>query len=145
MSASLVVFIVPYRLQWLKIIHRHCRDAEAFFYQPMDHVRLVWREQMAAAAVDLGKQGGIIQGRDIFQCDEFHGLTILGVSCLLSDQYADHCDALTDETMHLRGWHRSQVLKLFTIESQRMAASEKAERFDFMDALLSGRIVVRYR
>lgn len=124
---GLVSLITSCWFQWLKIVDRECRDAEAFFHQSIDDVGPVWRKQMAAAAVDLGKQGGIIQGRDIFQCDEFHGLTILGVSCFLSDQYADHRNALADEALHLRGRYRSQPLNLFAIEGQGMAAGEKAE------------------
>ena len=63
---GLVGFSAPCRLHQLEIMHGQRRDAEAFLHQPIDDVGPVWRNQMAAAAVDLGKQGGIIQGRDIF-------------------------------------------------------------------------------
>lgn len=82
---------------------------------------------MAAATVDLGKQRGVVQRRDIFQCDEFHGLAMPGFRCFLGDQYTDHRDALTDELMYVRGGCRSQLFDLLAVKSQRMGAGEKAE------------------
>lgn len=99
---------------------------------------------MAAATVDLGKQSGVVQRRDIFQCDEFHGLAMPGFRCFLGDQYTDHRDALTDELMYVRGGYRSQLFDLFAIEGQGVTAGEKAERLDFMGAFLRSRIIVGY-
>ena len=80
MPPQLVTILVPCRLKQLEIVHSQCRDAEAFFHSATDDVGAVWGEQMAAAAIDLWEQRGIIEGCDVFQRDEFHGLAVLGLS-----------------------------------------------------------------
>ena len=98
---------------------------------------------MTTTSIDIGKQCGIVEGREIFERDEFHRQALFGFNQLLRDEPSHHGDAASNELMHVRSGDRLQTRDGFAIKRQGMAAGEKPEGLDLVNSLLRSRIIVR--
>src|SRR5262245_50886416 len=98
---------------------------------------------MTTTSIDVGKQCGVVEGREIFERDEFHRQALFSFNRLLRDEPSHHGDAASNESMHVRGRDRPQPPDGLSIERQGMAAGEKPEGLDLVSSLLRSRIIVR--